>query len=180
MRNTKITLPLLAAAMAILAACSSTPRIESYHDYNPAMDFQSYQKWSFISDKPMILSASAGPVNPLLQGRIMDAIRNDMNQKGFTYVNDPEAADFVVSFTVGSREQIQVTEYPASYQMSYGRYYRHTGIGMSYGYGTETRVRQYTEGQLAVDIFDVSSRSPAFHGSARTRLTASAVSLNFT
>ncbi len=162
---------LLSAAVLILSACSSSPRIESFHDYNPAVDFAGYKTWSFISDRPMIVSSTTGAVNPLLQSRIMDAIREDMNQKGFTYVEEPDSADFVISFTVGSREQIKVTEYPASYQMSYGRYYRYGGYGMTYG--TETRVRQYTEGQLAVDIFDVDSRAPAFHGTASTRLTES-------
>ena len=76
-----------------------------------------------------------------------------------------------VSFTVGSRDQIKVNQYPASYRTGYGSYYRGYGYGMSYG--TETRVRQYTEGQLAIDIFDVRSRNPAFHGTASTRITSS-------
>lgn len=171
MLTPRIRLLLMAATVAALGACSSTPKIESFHDYNPQVNFRTYQTWSFISERPMIVSSSRGAVNPLLQSRIMDAVRAELTQKGFSYVDDPETADFVVSFTVGSREQIKVTEYPASYQMSYGRYYRYGGYGMTYG--TETRVRQYTEGQLAVDVFDVDTRVPAFHGSASTRITES-------
>ena len=163
-------------AVAILAmiSCSSTG-IESFHDYNPDINFTRYQTWSFISTNPMIVSTAAGAVNPLLEGRIMRAVRADLTEKGFRYADNPESADFVVSFTVGSREQIKVDQYPASYQVGYSRYHRYGYGGYSYGmsYGTETRVRQYTQGQLAIDVFDVASRSPAFHGSATTRVSDS-------
>lgn len=171
MRTVALYRSLLLGSLVALAACTTTPKITSYHDYNPALDFASVRTWSFISSRPMVVSSSAGAVNPLLEGRIMSAVRADMEAKGLRYLDDPEAADVVVSFTVGARDQVKVDQYPATYQMSYGRYYRHSGFGMSYG--TETRVRQYTEGQLAIDIFDVDSRVPAYHGSASTRITSS-------
>ena len=90
---------------------------------------------------------------------------------GSRYINDPEAVDVVVSFTVGSREQVKVEQYPVSYRVNYSRYYR--GYGYGTRYGTETRVPQYTEGQLAIDIFDVDKHTLAFHGSASKRLTSS-------
>jgi hypothetical protein len=43
--------------------------------------------------------------------------------------------------------------------------------GMHYGVATETRVRQYTEGMLAVDIFDVEERRPVWHGVATKRIS---------
>ena len=166
------TLFLLAATIVAVTSCSTSSGIKTFHDYNPSVDFASYHTWSFISARPMIVSPTAGIVNPLLEGRIMDAIRLEMDRKGFRYVNDPdpEAADVVISFTVGSRDQVKIEQYPASYRMSYSRYYRGYGYGTSYG--TETRVRQYTEGQLAIDIFDVEDHTPAFHGSASKRLTS--------
>ncbi len=155
----------------VLTACATGKSYKSYDDYNPSIDFGRYQTFSFISENPMIVASSQGPVSPLLEGRIMNAIRADMSGKGFRYVADPEQADMAISFTVGSRDQIKVNQYPASYRTGYGSYYRGYGYGMSYG--TETRVRQYTEGQLAIDIFDVRSRNPAFHGTASTRITSS-------
>ena len=160
---------LFAATIAVLASCSTSSGIKTFHDYNPSVDFTSYRTWSFMSARPMILSTAA-IVNPLLEGRIMQAIRSEMDRKDFGYVDDPEGADVVISFTVGSRDQIKVDQYPASYRMSYGRYYRGYGYGGSYG--TQTRVRQYTEGQLAIDIFDVEKHTPAFHGSASKVLTS--------
>jgi len=164
----KATRYLLAVTIVAVASCSTGSGIKTFHDYNPSMDFASYRTWSFISASPMIVIS--GVVNPLLEGRIMRAIRSEMDRKDFGYVNDPEGADVVISFTVGSRDQIKVDQYPASYRTSYGRYYRGYGYGGSYG--TQTRVRQYTEGQLAIDIFDVERHTPAFHGSASKVLTS--------
>ena len=160
---------LLAATIVAIASCSTSSGIKTFHDYNPSMDFASYRTWSFMSARPMIVSTTA-IVNPLLEGRIMQAIRSEMDLKGFSYVGDPEGADVAISFTVGSRDLVKVEQYPASYRVSYSRYYRGYGYGTSYG--TETRVRQYTEGQLAIDIFDVDNHTPAFHGSASKRLTS--------
>jgi hypothetical protein len=39
--------------------------------------------------------------------------------------------------------------------------------------GTETRVRNYTEGKIAIDVYDVESRQPAWHGWATKRLSNS-------
>jgi len=158
-------------AALLLAACASGPQIQSFQDYNPAVDFSGYRTWSFISDTPMIVASTSAPMNPLLQTRIMQAVRADLEAKGFRYVDDAEHADAVVSFTIGSRAQIRVDQYPVSYRDSFGRYYPTRTLAV--GYGSETVVRQYTEGQLAIDVFDVKSRAPAFHGSATSRVRES-------
>ena len=130
----------IAATIIAVASCSSSSGIKSFHDYNPSADFASYRTWSFISERPMIVSQAAGMVNPLLEGRIMRAIHSQMDSKGFSYVTDPEAADIAISFTVGSRDQVKIDQYPSSYRTGYSRYHRGYGYGASYG--TETRVRQ--------------------------------------
>ncbi|MGE0621732.1 MAG: DUF4136 domain-containing protein [Pseudomonadales bacterium] len=155
-----------ALLVTLLGGCASNP-IDSSYDYNHQIDFTSYRTYAFIDDTPMAISETQGAVNPMLEGRIMEAIRITMNSKGYSEVQNPEQADMVIAFTVGSRDQIRVDSYPATYGMGYSR------MGYYYGYGmaTETRVRQYTEGQLAVDIFDVKSRTPAFHGVASKKIS---------
>jgi hypothetical protein len=151
-----------------LAACSSNP-IKSDYDYNHAIDFSKYRTYAFISDHPMIVGQTQKAVNPLVEDRIEEGIRIAMNGKGYTEVKDPEEADMAISFTVGSRDQIKVDSYPASYGAGWSR----RGYYYGYGMGTDTYVRQYTEGQLAIDIFDVASHTPAFHGSATKRISES-------
>ncbi len=163
--------PAAVALVLLLSACATGRSFQTYDDYNPNINFAGYQTFSFVSTNPMVISNAAGPVSPLLEGKMMNAIRRDLTAKGFRYVADPESADMAISFTVGSRDQIRVDQYPVAYRAGYGSYYRHYGYGV--GYGTETRVRQYREGQIAIDIFDVRTKTPAFHGAASTRIRQS-------
>jgi hypothetical protein len=162
-----------AIVLLLIAGCSSSPSIQSTYDYNREVDFTKFRTYAFIDKNPMAVSQAQGAVSPMLEGRLMESVRIALNTKGYSEVNDPESADMVVAFTVGSRDQIKVDSYPASYHAGYARRGYHYGYGAGMSYGTETRVRQYTEGQLAVDIFDVATRNPAFHGTATKRISDS-------
>jgi hypothetical protein len=173
----KLNRTMFAAAviLGVLAGgCSSSPSIQSTYDYNQSVDFRNYRTYAFISEHPMAVSQAQGPVSPMLEGRLMESIRIALNGKGYSEVRDPETASMAVGFTVGSRDQIKVDTYPATYSAGFSRrgyYYGYGAYGA--GYGTETRVRQYTEGTLAVDVFDVASHTPAFHGIASKRISDS-------
>ena len=96
----------------------------------------------------------------------MNAAQAALIAKGFTFVEDRKDADFVVSFTMGARDKIRVNNYPVHYRGP-------TPWEWGAPYHTEVDVRNYTEGTLAIDIFDVQARSPVWHGWAvRTISTA--------
>lgn len=158
--------------LALVAGCAST--FEASYDHDPANDFSEYQSFTWISKNPMKVGKNVEIANPLLEPRITSALEKAFVAKGYKYVIEPKDADFVVSFTIGSREEIKVDSYP-SMSAGYGRGHPgHWGWGgMYYGAGTETQVRQYTEGMLAVDIFDVSDRRPVWHGVATKRINES-------
>ena len=100
----------------------------------------------------------------------VDAVNDAPTISNITDRSTPQdTATPAIAFTVGSRDQIKVDTYPSSFQTGYSR----RGYYYGYNYGTETRVRQYTEGQLAVDVFDVASHNPAFHGVASKKITDS-------
>jgi len=83
-------------------------------DYDPTANFASYRSFAFISEHPMIVTESQAMVNPLLEGRIMNAIRGNLSTHGLRYAEDPETADLAVSFSVGSREKIRVDSFPTT------------------------------------------------------------------
>ena len=148
--------------LSLLTGCASG--FKATYDSDPSHDFSGYQTYAWISANPMIVGQTNRIPNPLLEPRIMAAIENGMAAKGYRKVDDPEAADFALSFTVGSREEIKVNSYPATYA-GYG-------VGGAWGWGgpyygmgmaTETQVRQYQKGMLALDVFDVEERRPVFH-----------------
>lgn len=162
-----------ALSITLLGACAST--FEATYDHDAAHDFSGYETFAWISKNPMKVSTAVASVNPLLEPRIMSGLEKGLVAKGYKWVAEPASADFVLSFTIGSREEIKVDSYP-SMSAGYGRAYPgHWGWGSTYyGYGgTETSVRQYTKGMLAVDIFDVKDRRPVWHGVASKTINES-------
>jgi len=167
---------IFAAALlsAALGGCASG--FSAIYDYDRAHDFSDFQKWAWISEHPMTVGETANMPSPLLEPRIMAAIESDLFTKGLDRVDDPADADFVVAFTVGSRDKIKVDSYPTYYGgYAYPSRWGHPYYGGAYGMGmaTETRVRNYTEGRIAVDIFDVSDQIPVWHGVAEKSITDS-------
>jgi hypothetical protein len=165
---------LLVTAFASLGLAACATGFKATYDSDPTHDFSGYQTYAWMSASPMIVGPTNRMPNPLLEPRIMAAIEDGMSTRGFSKVDDPEAADFVLSFTVGSREEIKVNSYPATYA-GYG-YRGAWGWGGPYygvGMATETQVRQYQKGMLALDVFDVKERRPVFHAVAEKSITES-------
>ena len=168
-----IRLAILASA-ALIAGCATGFQATSDHD--PAADFGAYKTFAWVSDRPMKVGATDRIPNPMLEPRIMSAIESALAAKGYSAASNLESADFALSFTIGSREEIKVDSYPS---MSAGYtgfgYPRHWGAwgGAYYGYGTETNVRQYTKGMLAIDVFDVAEKKPVWHGVATKTINES-------
>ena len=166
-------LMLVTAVLSLgLGACASG--FKATYDSDPAHDFSGYQTFAWISPNPMIVGPTNRVPNPLLEPKIMSAVEGVLTTRGYSKVDDPEAADFVLSFTVGSREEIQVNSYPASYA-GYG-YRGAWGWGGPYygmGMATETQVRQYQKGMLALDVFDVKEHRPVYHSVAEKSITDS-------
>jgi len=172
---TKLKNGLLAVATtALLLGCASG--FEAMYDSDPTQDFTGYKTFAWISEHPMKVGTTNRIPSPMLEPRIMSAVDDALQAKGYTLVLDAESADFALSFTIGSREEIQVDSYPTmsaghvgyGYPSRWGRW-----GGAYYGYSTETNVRQYTKGMLAIDIFDVSDRRPVWHGVATKTINES-------
>lgn len=150
---------------AMLGACATG--FKATHDHDSSHDFSVYQTFAWISENPMKVGQTVQSPNPLLQPRIMNAVEAALVAKGYRQVEEPKNADFVLSFTVGSREKISVNSYP-SMSMGYSTGYPgHWGWGAAYHCcASDTQVRQYTTGILAIDVFDVKERRPVWHGAA--------------
>jgi hypothetical protein len=111
-----------------------------------------------------------GTPNPLIVQRAQDAIQAQLGNKGYVLVRDSATADFVVDFTIGAQERMDVESFPAPY----GVYWAHPGWWGPY-WGSTVDVRKYREGTLSIDIFDGRSHRPVWHGWAKKELTSSDV-----
>jgi hypothetical protein len=86
-----------------------------------------------------------------------------MQSKGYRLTADPAGADFVLDFTLGAKERLDVQSYPVAYRgpWLWGRGY----------YGDQIDVRTYREGTLVIDIFDGRTHQPVWTGRASKELS---------
>lgn len=172
----KVKMLLLAAVAAVAVGCTSQYAAKVDSDTNTEIDVSQYKTFAWLKETKIL--AASEDINPVMKLRLDDAVEDSFIAKGYTLVDSADDADFAIAYTVGSRDKIKIDTYPASYNTSFGwghGYYGHRGyyggIGVG-GIGTETRVRNYTEGKLAIDVYDVKSHQPAWHGWAIKRISS--------
>lgn len=158
---------LFAATLLPLSACATTSspdfRTEAAPGFSTA-NVSSFE-WAF-EGVPM------GTGNALVYERVRQSLASSLQNSGIANVPAGEG-DIVVAFTIGSREDIQVTDWGpvGTYWPRYGRNY---GYGWSLNY-SDVDIRTVTEGSLAVDIFDGETKRPVWQGIASERLARSGV-----
>ncbi len=147
-------------SMTALAGCN-TAHVAS--DYDHGAPFASYHRFTLI-ERP-----HPAAQNPIAVQRTYDAIRTELMSKGFVYVPDPAQADFAVDFTIGVSDRLDVHSYPATFGGWVG-----PGFGPGW-WGDQVDVRQYHEGSLAIDVFDLRPPRPDWHGTAEKSLSLSEI-----
>lgn len=137
-------------------------------DYYSSADFSGYREYVWM-DESAVIQARSGriEISPLTVRRVRDAIERELAAKNFTQVDARDQADFAVSFTVGARDMISVDDYP--------EFYRGQWRWRPPYYWPNVDVSMYTEGTLAIDVFDNATREPVWHGWARKRITGADV-----
>lgn len=175
----------IAAGALMLSGCTTT---KFTSDYDQAQDFAAYKTFSWAGASPMTVLGTTR-VPPMLEPRIAREVRAELEAKGYRYVESLEQADFGVSFTVGSRNTTEVIKSPETFWVNqtnwrWGRAYypvypaayrRPVGVTTTPVTVTSTEVRAYTEGTLAIDIYDVKSKSPVWHGAGTKTVSTSEV-----
>lgn len=154
---------MLLTVASILGACA-TINTGSYVD--DAADFATYQSFSWIADGPYIATASDVRVNPLALSMIETSLQAQLQQRGYQFIADREAADFLVAYTVGTRDKIRMESYPVGYRGHWGWHDPH-----SHYYFRHVSAENYTQGSLGVDIFDNETGKPVWHGWAEKTVT---------
>ena len=176
-----------------LSACASTVR--STVDVAENVDLSEYKTFAWVSDGP-VFSADADDaaiVNPINERRIRAALETELSSKGYVFVPRNQA-DLVIGYTLGARDRVRVRNHYDTLGYGYYGYYRgfsrfglgfrrfarfnRFGPGFGYyrpGFSRFDRVpvqtvRTFTEGTLAVDVFDNRRKQAIWHGSASKRI----------
>lgn len=149
--------PLL-ASLALLAGCASGPQI--YSNSDPAGDFSGYRTYNFAEP----LGTDRPEYSSLLSQYLKTAVSRELGARGYQRSDNP---DLLVNFYTETKEKVQSTTTAGP------------GLGGFYGWrtgyygvwgGYETRVTQYTEGTLVVDLVDAKRNQLVWEGIAVDRI----------
>jgi hypothetical protein len=152
---------LIIVAVAVLfTGCASTPNTFTRQD--PTADFGEYKSYGFYDD----LSTDKKNYESMESSFLKVAVAQQMDLRGLSYSNAP---DLMVNFYIHTKEKIQTRSVPTM-----GAYYgfRDPFYDTWGGYGGyETRVDQYTEGTLNIDVVDANSKKLVWEGAVAGRVT---------
>lgn len=155
---------LVALCGLTLTACASTPKVES--DYADGFNFAHLETYYLV---PINNDTYAGqPGVSLTAQRIEESIKTQLGYRGMTEA-PADQADIWVSYYVTSQDKTQIRTYNNRYNY-HARYYRGA---WGAGWGNDVDVRQFTEGQLLIDLVDPKSNHVVWRGIGTKRLKSS-------
>ncbi|SMO54459.1 DUF4136 domain-containing protein [Solitalea koreensis] len=135
----------------IVTACSTPMKVNS--DFDKSIDFSKYKTYAFYQ-----LTDTSRAISELNRKRILEAIKSEMNKKGFTESSNPDLMVNALAILKDMKSVTANTNY-----MGYGGYYRPYGGGM--GMSTTTYdVNNYKDGSLIIDIVDIQKKQLIWQG----------------
>lgn len=160
--------------IGLQVSCVSKP--QAFFDYDKTNTFSSYKHFSWAHNPPLIIAGDL-PVSSQTETRTTLAIKSQLEQKGFSFTDNPEDADFLVVYTLGARENISVLQgnsdvYTNKENWLWGKKYHSYYFDMVVD---QELTRGYTKGVLAIDIFDTDSNAPVWHAKASKVLDSSEI-----
>ncbi|MEP5763338.1 MAG: DUF4136 domain-containing protein [Halieaceae bacterium] len=147
----------LSSTLLLFACATSGPRINSAA--NPGTDFFAFGTFNIM--QPAGTDRANGVRTPLT-GMLASAVTRELESRGMRQSDSP---DILVNFFVNIEERMDVRTVPTA--SSFHGYRR--GRYRSWP-NYETRVRQYTQGTLAIDLVDRADNMLVWEAAAQNRL----------
>lgn len=151
---------LVTLVIALLAACTTAPRISS--DSDPRADFSAYRTFAFYSPLAIEREGYAS----LVSGRIKDAARREMEARGYRYSEDDP--DLWLNINAYMQQRTDVSTVP---DVDYAYYYSYRGYVAVPYWHDRTTVHRYTEGTMNVDLVDARRNALVWEGIAVGRVS---------
>lgn len=160
MTNRKGAWLALCAVTVAIAGCASTPNTIANAD--PNTDFTRYRTFGYFER----LSTDNEQYQSLVSNFLKVAVAQEFDMRGLAFDPNP---DILVNFYIHTQEKIRSRSVPTA-----GAYYGYRDPfydpWVGYG-GYETRIDQYTEGTLNIDVVDAASKKLVWEGSISGRVT---------
>lgn len=148
----------------LVTGCASSPN--TFSNADPSTDFSQYKTYGFFST----LSTDNAQYESLVSNFLKVAVAQEFDKRGFAH--DDESPQLRVNFYINTQDKIRTRSVPTA-----GGYYDYRDPfydpwgGYGGGVAYETRVDQYTEGTLNIDVVVVETNKLAWEGSIVGRLT---------
>jgi len=108
------------AIASVLTAMGGCATVQVGSDYDRSASFVNYYSFTLMKREH---HGTNPATNPLVVQRAEDAIKAELERRGYRLTTDPAAADFTVDFTIGAQERTDINSYPDPY------------VGMGWGWG---------------------------------------------
>lgn len=149
----------------MLGGCASTPNTVS--NVAPGVDFSQYSTFAFFSP----LATDEQGYESLVSNFLKVATAQQLDQRGLTYSETP---DLKINFYIHTQEKIRSRSVPTT-----GAYYAYRDPFFYDPWATypayETRIDQYTQGTLNIDVVDAKTQKLVWEGMISGRVTDSAI-----
>lgn len=156
MRRTYLTRIALGSAILLSAACSSRQYTSDYDPNASFSDLHTYQ-WA---ERPAQAKDDPRIYNAITESRVKTAVDRALQAKGFERVENDQP-DFWVAWYGAIEGKMSYSTTNAGYGGWYGYgWYRGATVGTS-----TTRVNEWDEGTLVVDVIDADSKELIWRGS---------------
>jgi len=154
----RLNILVIALIALTVFGCSSAPKV--YSNVDSSADFSNYKTFGFFPE----LATDRGKYESLESSSLKVSVTDEMERRGFEYAENP---DLLVNFYIHTKEKVRSRTTPTMGGGYYG--YRDPYYDQWGGY--ETRVDQYTEGTLNIDMVDAEQKALVWEGSVSGRIT---------
>ena len=166
-----------AAAIALLAACASTPPTPTV-DYKADYTFSTVKKIAFYDESGMVGGNNPVSLSDMERERIDTALETALRNKGFELLDEENAAnaDLLISWTLilNDRTDVRTYETPSmGMNVGYSRwggYNRYSMYNCWTCTQTEVSVKNYTEGTFIVDMISPELKRSVWRSEIQSRL----------
>ncbi|QFI39105.1 DUF4136 domain-containing protein [Moritella marina ATCC 15381] len=160
---------LVALFSLALTACSS---VSVSTDYDQEADFSRLNGFNWLPESAVVEKESAYLNNRIMDERITKAIDKQLVAQGFNFAS---TADFYINYSITAEKKTDIRTYDnySGYGPSWGWGVGYGHRGMSLSAHTETRIDEYQQGSLIIDVIDPKSLELIWRGIGSKRLPES-------
>jgi hypothetical protein len=160
---------LVALLSLVLSACST---VKVSTDYDQSADFTALKGFNWLPESVKVEKENAYLNNRIMDVRITKAIDKQLVAQDFSFSTAP---DFYVNYSITSEKKTNIRTYDnySGYGPSWGWGVGYGHRGMSLSAHTETRIDEYQQGSLVIDVIDPTSLELIWRGIGSKRLPES-------